>query len=859
MAILSRKILQDKYEIVREIKQGGFGVVYYGVDRTLNKPIAIKEIAPGLLEDPKYLDMFQEEAKNIAKLSHHNIVHIYEFLKTPDGSFYIIMEYIDGVDLERLMRLGKRVNKPLPHLLAVYTVAEVCIALDYAHHRRDTFTNKPLNLVHLDISPSNIMVSRDGNVKLIDFGIALVRRHQTKEEREHQVRGKIPYMSPEQLVMGNHPDHRSDLYALGLVLYEAVSGVKLFRSRQEIIAATKNKKHVKKALKGKNLPSALDKIITKALEPDISQRYQSANHMYIDLVQYLLSRSAGGELMDQLIEYVADLREEEKLLRSGNHPMPSTPPSDFEASPLKPDSQSDGGRHSLAPRWEPPESEEPRPMIPETFDRPGSSPVVSEERAASRSSSYTSEFDDDEENMKTIIDGVRIYARDNKRGVLYGAVAALLLAAAWLALDTWRGWTGVGLAISDWLFPPAIEIVTVPPNAKIILDGESVNGRTPLAINEISPGVHKLELTLPGYKPIVKSLFVPRDGDIRVRGNTNGSNSRQYVFRFNADIALNSNPPNAAVYFNGVRLNQRTPCTISWEVGLPLEIEMEHPGYERLTGFRLHTLEGYEEVEDRRFWQMAVQEEPHLTYTVHGVFRKRVEIETAPEGVEVRLANGDGAIAVTGQNNVIYLIAGEHELIFRKNNFISRSVNVTIDETFDEAIRVVLSRRVRFSAYDAREPGRDLGATVISLTRNGQRVLNAPRTTPFDLVLPAYSHVALVQKSGYESRRVVVGPEEQTVRVPMEPTLALVQVAVVHAITSLPIREAEVYYRTPGAPEISETRLGRTDVRGELNERLPEGQYTVLVRAPGYRESQKTLRTALGETYNMVFKIYPAN
>ncbi|RMD63713.1 protein kinase, partial [Candidatus Parcubacteria bacterium] len=158
MALTRNGILDDKYEIVYEIKKGGFGIVYYGLDRRLNRPVAIKEIAPNLLDDPKYLDMFQEEALNIAKLSHNNIVHIYELKKTADGNLYIIMEYIDGTDLEKIIRRLRRQRRLIPPHLAVHIVAETCMALDYAHQRRDAFTNKPLNLVHQDISPSNIMI-----------------------------------------------------------------------------------------------------------------------------------------------------------------------------------------------------------------------------------------------------------------------------------------------------------------------------------------------------------------------------------------------------------------------------------------------------------------------------------------------------------------------------------------------------------------------------------------------------------------------------------------------------------------------------------------------------------------------------
>ena len=180
VASADTRLLDNKYEIIREIKQGGFGIVYTGIDRKLNKRVAIKEIAPSLVEDPKYLDMFQEEAINIAKLNHTNIVHVYEFTKATDGRLYIIMEYIDGTDLEKIVRFARRRRTRIPPPLAIFIASQVCMALDYAHNRRDAFSNKPLKLVHQDISPSNIMISKNGEVKLIDFGIASVKR---SEER----------------------------------------------------------------------------------------------------------------------------------------------------------------------------------------------------------------------------------------------------------------------------------------------------------------------------------------------------------------------------------------------------------------------------------------------------------------------------------------------------------------------------------------------------------------------------------------------------------------------------------------------------------------------------------------------------
>ncbi|MFQ5710132.1 MAG: protein kinase [bacterium] len=304
---MNSRILEDKYEIIKEIKKGGFGIVYYGIDRNLSKPIAIKEIAPNLLGFPKYMDMFQDEALKIAKLSHPNIVHIYDLIKTADGRHYIIMEYIDGIDLEKVIRRTRKLGRKIPPHLAVYIVSEICIALDYAYHRRDAVSSKSLNLVHQDISPSNIMISRSGNVKLIDFGIALIPREFMRAMSGQKVVGKIHYMAPEQLTQGNHPEHRSDLFSLGLVLYECLIGRRVFSNREELVAAAKSGEWIREPLEEKGLPPILEKILHTAIEADLSKRYQSAMDLYQEAMQYLVSCHISGDLMEQLADYIKEL------------------------------------------------------------------------------------------------------------------------------------------------------------------------------------------------------------------------------------------------------------------------------------------------------------------------------------------------------------------------------------------------------------------------------------------------------------------------------------------------------------------------------------------------------------------------
>ncbi len=871
MALLNRKILDDKYEIIHEIKQGGFGIVYYGVDNKLNKPVAIKEIAPSLLEDPKYLDMFEEEALNIAKLNHNNIVHIYELKKTSDGRLYIIMEYIDGKDLEKVLRVIKKRGLKFPAPLAVYVIAEVCMALDYAHHRRDAFTNKALNLVHQDISPSNIMISRFGGVKLIDFGIASVKRHQTKEKRDTKLRGKIPYMSPEQLIMGNHPDHRSDLFALGLVLYEILFGERLFNSQEEVIAAGKNPKWLKKALKGKKLPSALEKIFARALEIDLSKRYQSANHMYIDLYQYLISCDISGELMDSLADFVNELFQNETVTPGGIQPAPmaATPYMD-RLDDLSPTSEpSAPSSPTISNRWggdtlpEPTSTEISQPLFTPANRTASISRTANIIRTENLRPIVTAEYGDgdgdDEDNMKTVIDVIRISARNNKRRLIQFGAALLAGVAAFGVLDTMKGWTRAGVWMYDRLFPPAIEIVTVPPNAQVFIDDQEISGRSPVALDKIAPGVHKLELQLAGYKPIVKSLFVPREGAIRVQGEAQNGSQTSYLFRFNTDIQLDSDPPNAAVFINGIRYTQKTPCAVTWEVGNPISIEMEYEGFQRLSGYSLNTLEGFDVVEDRRFWEMKILNDAITVYSIKGIFRKPVVFETVPTGVEIVDVKTNTVLGVSGGPPLV-LSAGKHDLELRKRNFISQRVSVQVDKNFRGSVSAVLSRNVQFRAYDEGDPSRrDLGAQLVILRRGSNNVLRASRTTPFEMTLSAYPHTAVLQKDGYQRTEVQIGADEQLVQVAMEPLRAAIEIKVVDALSGLAIPEVEIYYNYLETPRTIDIFFTRTDARGEGLGQLPADNYVFTVKKTGYRALFKTLLARAGEANALEFKLYPSN
>ncbi|MDZ7343547.1 MAG: serine/threonine protein kinase, partial [candidate division KSB1 bacterium] len=301
------KLLDEKYHILREIKRGGFGVVYYGWDRMFDKPVAIKAISPDLLGKAKYIDIFQAESLSVARLNHHNVVRLYDVKRTDDGQFYIIMEYIDGIDLGRLLQACRKEGIGLPFDIGAYIIAQCCSGLDYAHARRDPDTHQPLNIVHQDISPANIMVNRQGEIKIIDFGLASARRRSVakqgrKGEREILLQGKIAYLAPEQVNGHHNIDRRADIFSLGLVMYETLTGERFIKSDNpaEVVTLLTTGNWSLTGLIDKQVPGPLQLIVQRAIQKDPESRYQTANQMYLDLMTYLATQEAIADISNAL-------------------------------------------------------------------------------------------------------------------------------------------------------------------------------------------------------------------------------------------------------------------------------------------------------------------------------------------------------------------------------------------------------------------------------------------------------------------------------------------------------------------------------------------------------------------------------
>lgn len=278
-----------KYVLLKELELGGMAAVYLAKAHGaggFEKLLAIKRIFPQLSRSEDFVEMFIAEARIASELNHPNISHIYD-LGQEEGDYFIAMEYIHGKDAFRLLKRCRQQGRRIPLELACYITQQVLQGLDYAHRKRD-HANQPMGIVHRDVSPRNVLISYEGNVKLIDFGIAKAAS-QNSHTQAGTIKGKIHYMSPEQS-LGKNLDGRSDLFSAGLLLYELIFQARLFKGDTDVHTLELIRECSLPDFRQKypELPEAVDEILRKSLARDREQRFQSASQFIEALNRFLV-------------------------------------------------------------------------------------------------------------------------------------------------------------------------------------------------------------------------------------------------------------------------------------------------------------------------------------------------------------------------------------------------------------------------------------------------------------------------------------------------------------------------------------------------------------------------------------------
>jgi serine/threonine-protein kinase len=284
-----------RYEILGRLAMGGMAEIFLAREsgpHAASRELVVKRVLPHVAANPSLMEMFINEARLVMRLRHPSICPIYEFGEDDDGSFYIAMEWVHGVSLARLMKkAGERGGLPVP--FAVKIASDLAGALHHAHMARGP-DGAPLQIVHRDVTPENVMISYDGVARLLDFGIAKAAT-QLDKTQAGVLKGKFAYMSPEQY-QGEPLDGRSDVFSLGVCLYEALTGVPLYArgNEYETVAAIILDPRVPSIRDVEpNLPAELDAIVKRALAKRPEQRFQSADEMQAALFRF---QSWSGEV-----------------------------------------------------------------------------------------------------------------------------------------------------------------------------------------------------------------------------------------------------------------------------------------------------------------------------------------------------------------------------------------------------------------------------------------------------------------------------------------------------------------------------------------------------------------------------------
>ena len=282
-----------KYRLTQKIGSGGMAEVFRATGEGpegFERAFVVKRILPRLSEAPEFVGMFVDEAKISARLLHPNIVQVFEFAYQ-EGGYYIVMEPVDGVDMGFLLRKLERRGAVAPAAFAAEVGRQACRGLGFAHGLTSP-DGKPYGIVHRDVTPPNIMVAWNGAVKILDFGIArAVQQLRTSQTEAGIVKGKMSYVAPE-LLQGQPADARSDLFSLGVVLHELLSGRRLFVGDNDLetLKLVSEMPVPRPSSRNAEVKPALDEVILRALARDPAKRYQSADEMSQDLERLVLRK-----------------------------------------------------------------------------------------------------------------------------------------------------------------------------------------------------------------------------------------------------------------------------------------------------------------------------------------------------------------------------------------------------------------------------------------------------------------------------------------------------------------------------------------------------------------------------------------
>ena len=617
-----------KYYLLERINVGGMAEVFkaktYGVEG-FERLLAVKRILPNIAEDEEFITMFIDEAKIAVQLNHANIAQIFDLGKV-DDSYFIALEYVHGKDLRAIFDRCRAISEAMPIPQACFITMKVCEGLDYAHNKRDS-TGREMHLVHRDVSPQNILISYEGEVKLVDFGIAKAAGKASKTEAGI-LKGKFGYMSPEQ-VRGLPLDRRSDIFSVGIVLYELLTGERLFLGESDFstLEKVRNVEILPPSTYNRKVAEELEQIVLKALAKDVEDRYQNAIDLHDDLQAYMYTSGEFYSRKDlagwMKRTWTREIEEEGRKLEEYRHlppPTQSPPPVPGMRSPMTP-----GGNGKRMPTGSMPSvpAQRPPPMpSPLTAEGHGGRSTPDGLMVSQRPAQPVPALSWDDEEVETQIYDKPGVSSPDLGPAAVEAVAEVAVAPALPPLDTppvvertgrgsqrgptqqvapapavvprspapeRRGHLGLWLTVALvavlacggalyyflvlGMKPGNISIVSIPSDVEVYLDGKAQPGSgTPLTIRSLKPGPYIVSVFKSGYERWTKTVDVKAGETVRL--------TPQLEALATATIELRTTPSKGEAYLDGRKLEGTTPMKITQVTPGKHRLEVRKPPYQ---------------------------------------------------------------------------------------------------------------------------------------------------------------------------------------------------------------------------------------------------------------------------------------
>ncbi|MDP3234538.1 MAG: serine/threonine-protein kinase [Myxococcales bacterium] len=548
-----------RYQLLKKLATGGMAQIYLarqlGV-QGFEKLLVVKRILPHLAENEDFITMFLDEARIAARLNHPNVVQIFD-LGQQDDTFYIAMEYIHGEDVRKVWKQAERQGTAIPIPLICRIIIESCSGLDYAHKKADP-GGRPLNIVHRDISPQNILVSFEGGVKVVDFGIAKAA-DQATVTKSGVLKGKYSYMSPEQ-AQGKQVDARTDVFALGVVLYELLTGARLFKRANDIqtLNAVTECKIEPPSNVDARLPKDLDAIVMRALAKNRDDRYADAREMQQALEDWVLKNKLpsgsvhlAAFMQDIYAERLAREAEEGRLAFTESHPDQSQSEQVDKATPNRPT----------------------KSLRTPTISKQG--PATKSGRKELTRAEVGRSGPISRANELPLGADVKPPPTENSLPTQQGAPSKGPLVALAIVFV-------VALGLGGYVaFRPTrshVVITSTPPGASVSVDGKPIDCRTPCTLPSLPSGEHAVELTKAGFAPGTTQISVPSSGEANFEVTLTKEATVQPAL-VEVSVTITTEPPGASVTIDEAKRGV-TPVTVKLPPGASAALTLELAGHQ---------------------------------------------------------------------------------------------------------------------------------------------------------------------------------------------------------------------------------------------------------------------------------------